>query len=229
RDAEELEREPVETERLVVEVRGQRGERKPCLALPARPALALSGEPDREVLETIGIARERKRGAHVGGHRDLDRFALEREARAKRESRLGAKARGFEIEVAERPSAAGCGVVPRDLRVADEDLVDAEVDGARAAALGRRGLLRRRVRTAAEILPVVPALRVAREVQHEPVERRLADRDSARKQRQELEVERGALDLGERLVAEALRVAQRSEERRVGKERRPRRARSHLI
>src|SRR5690606_22508871 len=98
-----------------------------------------------------------------------------------------AEARGLEAEVAERPAAAGRGVVPRDLGVADTDLVDAEIDGARAAALGRCGLVGRRVRAAAEILPVVPALRVAREVQHEPVERRLADRDPARKERQQIE------------------------------------------
>src|SRR5690606_33872732 len=95
RDAEELEREPVEAERLVAEIRGHRGERKPRLPLPAGPAFASAGEPHGEVLETIGIARERERGAHLGRDRHLDLLARDREARAKRKRRLRSEAAGL--------------------------------------------------------------------------------------------------------------------------------------
>src|SRR5690606_29556452 len=64
------------------------------------------------------------------------------------------------------------------------------------------------LRAAAQVLPVVAAARVAREVELEPRERGAADLDAARQQRQQTDAELGTADARHGLRAEALRVAE---------------------
>ncbi len=193
------------------------------------PARAAAVELDVQAAEAIAIVGQRHLSHRVRGDIELQVLAGQREVRRDRKGNVRAEAGSEQLELRERPLAACRGVGPLDLGVRDSQYVDTEIDG-RPTAGRRPGLAGRRRRgagaarsvrsgpgrralggrPAAEVLPIVAPLRVALEIQHEARELGLADLDVLREQRQQTKIERGAADLGERLVAEALRVAERS-------------------
>src|SRR5690606_27622536 len=116
-DAEDLEDEIVEIERLLVEIRRERREREARFAFPAGPALALARERDGEVLESIRVLVERERRDGLGADRDLQRLARDREARLERERGVWPEIRRDEVEAAERPVAAGRRIAPVHLGI----------------------------------------------------------------------------------------------------------------
>jgi hypothetical protein len=90
--------------------------------------------------------------------------------------------------------------------IGDLDGSDAQLEIAgRASTLSGR----RRALPAAQVLPVVAAARVAREVQRQAVELRVADLDLPRQERQEGEAQLGAADPRHWLVTEPRRITER--------------------
>ena len=180
------------------------------LARSAGPACTAAVDGHRKLVEPVFVAGERDRGLHVGRDLHGDFGACEPELHVQRETLADTEVFGRHAEVRELPAAARRCVVPHDARVLDLDGADAEVEiGGRAAGagVGRCFGLRR---AAAQVLPVVGAAAVAREIELEPFEPGLADLDALREQRQYGDTQLGAADARHRLVAEPRRVAERS-------------------
>ena len=131
-----------------------------------------------------------------------------RELHVQRKALADTEVLGRQAEVRQLPAATRRSIVPNDVRVLDLDGADPEIEiDGRSAAVGSGRVAGRR-RSAAEILPIVGAAAIAREIELEPRQARLADLDALREQRQQGEAQLGAADARHRLVAEAGRVAQ---------------------
>ena len=205
---EELERETVQLERLVGKIGDERFEAERRLARPARPTRAAAVDGHRKLVEPIGVVGQHERGLHVGRDFDCDVGARQSELHVQRKALADTEVFGRQAEVRQLPAATRRSIVPNDVRILDLDGADPEIEiGGRSAAVRSRRVAGRS-RRAAEILPIVGAAAIAREIELEPRQARLADLDSLREQRQQGEAQLGAADARHRLVAEARRVAQ---------------------
>ena len=149
-----------------------------CLAGATGPGGAAAVDRDVEPVEPIGVARERERGLRVRRHLHGHVLAGQTELHGQRKLLAGAEALRFDAEVRQRPPATRRRIVPDDARVADLHGAHGKLDTGRPAATlrGRR----RRIAAAAHVLPIVAAARVAREIELEILQARVADLDAPR-------------------------------------------------